>query len=362
MKTEKLFIALVTALLLGACGNQTVHYTVTGNVNDVLSRYNGNVTADSVFIAYGDYILSGRTAVNPNGAFRLSGSIDGPLKKSIMKCELETNLIIQLTVDGKTEYWSQILVLEDGNIIVNNLQQGNIQGTPLNDAMYNELCYLKETTDSPQAKLQRITAFIQQHKQTLVPAALIQNIGIQQLLTDEELISIIDNTHQELTPGSFIQLYSSGLKGGVERRKRLSGKGEGDMYTDFEVEYKGKVQRLSDYAGRGQYVLMYFWSSRGNRNNGRGIPEIAKLHKQYKDKGLIVLGIDSNTDPEDAEKAAKELGIPYPQIINGGRVPSESCGIAGIPSIIFLGPDGTILKRGAHEEETLQAIRKYLEQ
>lgn len=28
MKTTKLFIALVTALLLGACGNQIVHYTL----------------------------------------------------------------------------------------------------------------------------------------------------------------------------------------------------------------------------------------------------------------------------------------------------------------------------------------------
>ena len=36
---------------------------------------------------------------------------------------------------------------------------------------------------------------------------------------------------------------------------------EGDMFKDFAVEYDGKTIRLSDYVGRGRYVLADFWAS-----------------------------------------------------------------------------------------------------
>ena len=35
----------------------------------------------------------------------------------------------------------------------------------------------------------------------------------------------------------------------------------GEKFVDFAVEYDGKTTRLSDYVGRGQYVLVDFWAS-----------------------------------------------------------------------------------------------------
>ncbi len=129
----------------------------------------------------------------------------------------------------------------------------------------------------------------------------------------------------------------------------------GEMFTDFEAEYNGEVQRLSDYVGNGNYVLVDFWAS-WCRPCREEIPNLIEAYNNYKDKGLIVLGVATWDDPADTEKAIKELGIPYPQIMNAQYAGSDAYGIEGIPEIILFAPDGTIVARGLRGE----AIEKIL--
>ncbi|SEA31754.1 hypothetical protein SAMN04487851_104249, partial [Prevotella sp. tc2-28] len=55
-----------------------------------------------------------------------------------------------------------------------------------------------------------------------------------------------------------------GLKAmGVDMKseKKSFSPAEGEKFVDFAVEYNGKTTRLSDYVGRGKYVLVDFWAS-----------------------------------------------------------------------------------------------------
>lgn len=143
---------------------------------------------------------------------------------------------------------------------------------------------------------------------------------------------------------------------------------EGMMFTDFTVEHVygydrsvdpqplKKEVKFSDYVGKGTYVLVDFWSPWCGPCR-REIPNIQKVYAEYKDKGLEVLSIAvwERKPQSHTIEVAGELGMDWHHINNAGSVPTDIYGIGGIPHLMLIGPDGTILKRGFHGLEGIQA-------
>lgn len=134
---------------------------------------------------------------------------------------------------------------------------------------------------------------------------------------------------------------------------------EGNMFVDFEAEYEGKVTKLSDYVGKGKYVLVDFWASWCGPCKAE-IPNLIEVYNKYKGDKFMVLGVATWDKPAATLKAIEQLGIPYPQMLNAQKAGSDAYGIMGIPQIILFGPDGTILKRDLRGEQIEKVVSQYL--
>lgn len=146
----------------------------------------------------------------------------------------------------------------------------------------------------------------------------------------------------------------------VERLRRVEATQAGAQFVDFEgVDDANKAVRLSDYVGKGHYVLVDFWASWCGPCR-REIAHLKKVRDAYTDKGLVILGTVVWDEMEDHLKAMKELEITWPQIFNKTDA-TELYGIAGIPQIILFNPAGKIVARDLRGEEINKLLDKALQ-
>ena len=180
-------------------------------------------------------------------------------------------------------------------------------------------------------------------------------------LAPEKMIELISEIQEPVRSSRFVAMREK------EANAQLNTK-PGMMFTDFAVEHVygydrsvdpqplKKQVKFSDYVGKGTYVLVDFWSPWCGPCR-REIPNIQKVYNDYKKKGLEILSIavwERKPQSHTIETAA-ELGMDWHHINNAQSVPTDIYGIGGIPHLMLIGPDGTILERGFHGLEGIEA-------
>ena len=101
----------------------------------------------------------------------------------------------------------------------------------------------------------------------------------------------------------------------------------------------GRVVRLSDF--RGRPVVINFWASWCAPCRVEA-PALEEAHVRYKDRGVIILGINLWDTGEAAAEFRKVYGQTYPSGPDPrGKIAIEY-GVSGIPETFFITPDGKI--------------------
>lgn len=356
MKNRNLFFVLVVAAVtLVSCGKST-SYTIDGTVAD--STLNGNM----IYLADMASRNTLDSTVIANNKFKFTGKADTAFVAILQARPYHMNLIV-----------------ENGNISVEMGETDKLSGTPLNDEMASFVSAVDSLNNLFMAKQQEIIAkglsdeeasaewdkamlslmpevnkvfsqYFDRNNNNAVGAWVLANWG----LDPEQLDSIANLSGDVLKANPLVKEM---LKQ-VEMLKKTA---EGAMFTDFTIEQPdGTNVSLSDYVGKGNYVLVDFWASWCGPCRGE-IPNIKELYDKYHDKGLDVLGVAVWDKPEDTRKAIDELGIVWPQIINAQQIPTDLYGIKGIPHIILFAPDGTIVARDLRDEAMKEKVAEVMD-
>lgn len=187
------------------------------------------------------------------------------------------------------------------------------------------------------------------------------------LLDDAQVEGIITKMSPEMLENEKV----AALKTALDARKATA---EGKMFVDFTVNTViGHTRsipaqpiysevKLSDYVGKGKYILLDFWSPWCGPCR-REMPNIKAVYEQYKGEKFDVISIAvwERQPVEVTIETAEKLGMDWIQINNAQREPAALYGVESIPHIILFGPDGTILKRGFHGAEIAEVVGSYLD-
>ena len=199
--------------------------------------------------------------------------------------------------------------------------------------------------DAYQADVKNLClAAVAENNDNVIAASAIENL--QYLLNNNQLDSVVSTLGPAASKIATIQNISSVVKS----RKATE---EGQKFSDFEV---GGV-KLSDYVGKGKYILVDFWASWCGPCKAE-VPNLKNVYQKYAGKDFDILGVAVWDKPEASQKAVKDLGMTWNQILNAQSVPTDIYGIQGIPHIILFGPDGTIVKRDLRGEDIEAEVAK----
>lgn len=122
----------------------------------------------------------------------------------------------------------------------------------------------------------------------------------------------------------------------------------------------GSEVKLSDYVGRGQYVLLVFSASWCGGSTSQGRHYIKPVHDEYKDHPhflVVSVALDKNID--EAIKSNEKEGFEWPHIYGKSfGTAIEEYGVNSVPYAMLIGPDGTILERDIKDVKA--TVEKYL--
>jgi peroxiredoxin len=132
----------------------------------------------------------------------------------------------------------------------------------------------------------------------------------------------------------------------------------GSPMPDFDTyTIDGKLDKLSNY--RGEYLLIDFWASWCGPCIEE-IPNIKSIYRDYKDKGLKVIGVSTDESKDNWLKSIKEHNLAYYQLRDPDWKSGKLLNYQGIPFVILVSPDGIILERDLRGEETRNKVKQHL--
>ena len=120
----------------------------------------------------------------------------------------------------------------------------------------------------------------------------------------------------------------------------------------------GKPVSLANF--KGKYVLVDFWSSSCTWCR-KETPVLLKTYKAFKDKNFTILGVSTDFKRAEWLKAIKDDGAIWDHLLlkgNDRKKIMDDYSIVGIPQILLVAPDGTIIAKNLRGNRIFETVKK----
>jgi len=290
-----------------------------------------------------------------------------------------------IVLDNAPESWKipVMVVVEPGEIDITIDSISTIKGTPINnayqafvtksEALNNErkALYEKSLLDTANVELQADLEkqFEEKNKERtdatyeFVKANISNQVGAYLLSRNYYLFSL--DQMKEVMPSISPALKSNERIQKIEANvNALDATSVGKQFVDVKGKTpEGTDAALSDYAGKGKYVLVDFWASWCGPCVHE-MPTLVEAYEQYKDKGFEIVGISLDREGDAWKNGIKKLNMTWPQISDLKFWDSElsaAYGISSIPHTVLLDKDGKIIARGLYGKGLTEKIAELFE-
>ena len=310
---------MMAAALMMAVGAQAqeVNFTVNG-----VSKDNGSTVALINFQTR--KVLTGKVE---NGKFSISGTAQ---KDAV------------LNVKSEKQGWLTPFV-NDGTPVTVNLNDSTLKGSAQNERLvrYDLDMHAKNTLDVKKGLEQIFTSEVN----TMIPVAFVdeylEHFGMEKL--------------QQILDTKPVWANHPNVKEAQETYAEMMKKNAviGQQFTDLEeADTNGQLHKLSEYVGKGKWVLVDFWASWCGPCRAE-MPNVVKAYEKYHAKGFDIVGLSFDNKQEPWLKAITDLQMPWIHLsdLKGWRtVASGIYGVNSIPDNLLIDPQGKIVARGLRAE------------
>ncbi len=313
LPTAALLLSVASLLLLGSCKKENL-FSLSGTVSQEL---NGQKIFMFDMTAAEPTIVD--STVVANGRFSFSGTVDDPW----------------IAMMGNPESFVVFPVIEPGHIV---FADEHCSGTPLNDRYEAFQARMMAITD-PQEIAAAYWDLYHQNPDNV--------LGLQAL---NDLIQVAEIDYSQLdeilqSADPYIAHHPL-MQSNLEILRHMDLSAVGQHYIDIQGT-NGKLSDLID----GHVAVVDFYASWCAPCRAAITEFLLPLWELFSDKGFIVVGVNVLEEGTPAERLATferttaELGITYPLLCDTTRTSVEAYAIQGIPTILLIDRDGTILCR-----------------
>lgn len=368
MRKVLLFMAL--ALAFAAC-QPDKGYVIRGKVADAA------LDNQKVYMQAIDTVMNVDSATITNGTFELKGNVDSAVVRLVyIGKDLgapDAKVVPVLLEPGtKLEISFDSLITVKGNAVneayseVRAGKQGLLKKMQSVMQRYNDSKDSGTLTDSIEMALSDEYDAISKEHGTLV-----YNFakGNMQNKLGEFVFQNNFNSFDDAQLKELIALSSDSFKNEpfvkklAERLENIEKVAVGKKFTDFTLKTpEGKDVKLSDYAGKGKFVLIDFWASWCGPCREE-MPTVVEAYKKYKAKGFEIVGVSLDQNQADWVKGIKALNITWPQMSDLKAWKSDVVplyGIQGIPHTVLLDKEGAIIAKDLRGKELLAKLAELM--